>query len=116
MNATETNKKPMPMDEINFDREVLKSKKPVLVAFLTEWSKPCAVIAPVLDEIAAEHSRKLKIVRVNADSNPDLSLWYDVESIPTLLYFVSGTVRAKVVGTASKQAILAKIKQARNGS
>jgi thioredoxin 1 len=51
----------------------------------------------------------VKIVKVNADDNPDLSLWYEVQSIPTLLYFVDGSIRAKVVGTASKEAILAKL-------
>jgi thioredoxin 1 len=109
MNVTENNTNPMQIDGINFDSEVLESKQPVLVAFLTMWSRPCAVITPVLDEIAAEHYGKLKVVRVNADSNLDLSLWYDVQSIPTLLFFVDGNVRAKVVGTASKEAILSKL-------
>ena len=116
MNATENNTKPMQIDGINFDREVLESKQPVLLAFLTLWSRPCAAITPVLDDIAAEQSHKLKVVRVNADSNFDLSLWYDVQSIPTLLYFVDGNVRAKVVGMASKEAILSKLESTRKES
>ena len=63
----------------------------------------------MLDEIASECAGKLKVVRVNADTNLDLSLWYDVQSIPTLLYFVSGNVRAKIIGTATKEAILSKL-------
>ncbi|HVM61276.1 MAG TPA: thioredoxin domain-containing protein [Verrucomicrobiae bacterium] len=103
----------MQIDNGNFDSEVLNSKQPVLVAFLTSWSRPCAVILPVLDEIASECAGKLKVVRVNADTNLDLSLWYDVQSIPTLLYFVTGNVRAKIVGTATKEAILSKLESTR---
>ena len=102
MNPTENNTKPIQADEFSFEATVLEWKQPVLVAFLAAWSRPCAVIAPVLDEIAAEHVGKLKVVRVDADANPALSLWYDVQSIPTLLFFVAGNVRGKIVGTASK--------------
>jgi thioredoxin 1 len=109
MNVSEINSKPVQMDSANFDSEVLKSKQPVLVAFLTSWSRPCAILSPVLDEIALELSGKLKVVRVNADTSLDLSLWYDIQSIPTLLYFVSGNVRVKIVGTATKEAILSKL-------
>ena len=113
MNPSDNNKKPVQADNRNFDSEVLNSKQPVLVAFLTSWSRPCAVILPVLDEIASECAGKLKVVRVNADTNLDLSLWYDVQSIPTLLYFVTGNVRAKIVGTATKEAILSKLESTR---
>jgi len=109
MNVTESNSKPVQLDNGNFDSEVIESKLPVLVAFLTIWSRPCATISPVLDEIASECAGKLKVVRVNADTNLDLSLWYDVQSIPTLFYFVAGSVRAKIVGTASKETILSKL-------
>jgi thioredoxin 1 len=109
MNVTENNSKPVQINNGNFDSEVLNAKQPVLVAFLTAWSRACAVISPVLDEIASECVSKLKVVRVNADANLDLSVWYDVHSIPTLLYFVSGNVCAKIIGTASKEAILSKL-------
>ena len=109
MNAIENKARPIQIDEVNFDAEVLESKQPVLAAFLTLWSRPCAILSPVLDEIAAENSGKLKVVRVNADANPDLSLGYDVRSVPTILYFIAGNVHAKVVGTASKEAILARL-------
>jgi len=113
MNPSDNNTKPVQIDNGNFDSEVLNSKQPVLVAFLTSWSRPCAVILPVLDEIASECAGKLRVVRVNADTNLDLSLWYDVQSIPTLLYFVAGNVRAKIVGTATKEAILSKLESTR---
>lgn len=109
MNANENNSKPVQIDSANFDSEVLNSKQPVLVAFLTSWSRPCAILSPVLNEIALELSGKLKVVRIDADTSLDLSLWYDVQSIPTLLYFVAGNIRAKIVGTATKEAILSKL-------
>ncbi len=108
MNVSENNSKPV-QDSANFDSEVLNSKQPVLVAFLTSWSRPCSILSPVLDEIALEFSDKLKVVRIDADTSLDLSLWYDIQSSPTLLYFVSGNVRVKIVGTATKEAILSKL-------
>lgn len=116
MNETDNHSKPVQIDSANFDSQVLQSEQPVLVAFLTIWSRPCAILAPVLDEIASEYSGKLKVVRVNADTNLDLSLWYDVQSVPTLLYFVAGNVRAKTVGTATKEAILSKLEATRRES
>jgi thioredoxin 1 len=96
----------------NFESEVLKSKRPVLVAFFTPWSRPCQIIDSALAETAAACTEIAKVVKVNADNNPDLGLWYEIESIPTLLYFVNGAVRARIVGTASPEAILAKLQQA----
>jgi thioredoxin 1 len=95
--------------EGDFQAEVLKSKEPVLVEFWAPWSRPCQILESVLNEIATTCGGKVKVVKVNADDNPDLSLWYEIQSIPTLLYFVGGSIRAKVVGTASKEAILAKL-------
>jgi len=109
MNHADQNSKPVQIDSGNFDPEVLQSKQPVLLAFLTSWSRPCAILSPVLDQIAAERDGQLKVARVDADTNLDLSLWYDVQSIPTLLYFISGNVRAKIIGTATKEAILSKL-------
>jgi thioredoxin 1 len=116
MNVVENNLEVIQVDELTFNSEVLQAKQPVLVAFVTTWSHACATLAPVLDEIAAERDGTLKVVRVNADANLDLSLWYDVQSIPTLLYFVSGNIRAKIIGTATKEAILAKLEPTRKVS
>jgi thioredoxin 1 len=95
--------------EWNFTLEVLKSKQPVLVAFLAPWSRPCQILGPVLDDVAIVCAGRVKVVRVNADDYPELSLWYDIQSIPALLCFVEGSVQTRVVGTASKEAILAKL-------
>jgi len=116
MNQSHNKSKPVQIDGASFDSEILQAKQPALVAFLTSWSRPCAVLAPVLDEIAAERDGQLKVAQVDADTNLDLSLWYDVQSIPTLLYFVAGNVRARIVGTASKEAILSKLELTRKAS
>ena len=93
-----------------FDSAVLRSTLPVLVAFRAPWSRPCHILDSTLDEVATACAHRAKVVRVNADDYPDLSLWYEVQSIPTLLYFVGGEVRAKIVGTASKEAIIARMR------
>jgi len=64
----------------------------------------------VLEEVAAACAGRGKIVRINADNNPDLSLVWKIQSIPALLYFVDGNLRAKIIGTASKEAILSKLR------
>jgi len=108
MNRTLKTSKPLQVDAADFDLEVLQSEQPVLVAFSTGWSRACHMLEPVLDEIATSCSETLKVVRINADENPDMGLLYDVQAVPTLLFFVGGSIRGKVVGTATKAAILSK--------
>jgi thioredoxin-like negative regulator of GroEL len=93
----------------NFELEVLKAGAPTIVAFCAPWSRPCRVLDTVLREIGTGGAGKLRVAKINADDNPDLSLAYDVQSIPTLLYFAHGSLRGRTVGTASKTAILAKL-------
>lgn len=95
--------------EADFDSEVLNSKLPVLVAFWAPWSRPCHILESALDEVAAACAGRAKVVKVNADDNPDLSMWYEIQSIPTLLFFVEGGVRYRVVGTVSKEAVLTRL-------
>ncbi len=94
----------------SFEAEVIKSRKPVLVAFGAPWSRPCQILNPILQELAREWAGKVKVVNVNADDSLDLSLRYDIQSIPTLLYLVKGKLRVQIVGTATKDAIIAKLK------
>lgn len=110
---TNANLNPARIAEIgtgNFEAEVLQVRQPVLVEFTAAWSRPCHVLDSVLAEVATACAGKAKVVRINADDHPDLSLMYDIQSIPTLLYFVAGKLRAKVVGTASKEAVMARLK------
>ena len=101
--------------EANFESEVLRWKQPVLVAFSAAWSRPCQILDSVLEEVAATCAGREKVVRLNADNNPDLSLVWNIQSIPTLLYFVDGNLRARIVGTASKEAILSKLRSVTGG-
>ena len=94
----------------DFRAEVLESRQPVLAEFWAPWSRPCQVLDSVLQELASACAGKVKVVKVNADDNLDLSLWYDIQSVPTLLYFVRGNPCLRIVGTATKEAILAKLK------
>src|SRR6267142_2571223 len=98
------------IDEANFESEVLRWKQPVLVAFSAAWSSPCRILDSVLEEVAAACAGREKVVKINADNNPDLSLVWNIQSIPTLLYFVDGKLRGRIVGTASKEAILSKLR------
>lgn len=101
--------------QANFEPEVLHSKNLVLVAFWAPWSRPCGVLGAVLNEVIDLCAGNVKIVAINADDNPELSLWYGIESIPALLFFLHGALHAKLVGTVSRQAILAKIQAINQG-
>lgn len=95
--------------EVEFEPQVLQASKPVLVLFWAAWSQPCQVIDSVLTDVAAKCAGSVEILKLNADDNPELSFWYDVQSIPTLLFFRDGRLQARVIGTASSEAILAKL-------
>lgn len=90
------------VSDSTFDAEVLNSDIPVLVDFWAEWCGPCKMIAPVLDEIADEYEGKLKICKVDVDSNPDIPPKFGIRGIPTLIVFKGGNVEATKVGALSK--------------
>jgi thioredoxin 1 len=83
--------------------------QPVLVEFSAAWSRPCHIFDSVLCEVMQACAQRAKVVRVNADDNPELSLWYGIQSIPTLLYFFEGKVCGRIVGTATHEAVLARL-------
>jgi len=97
------------LNETNFEAEVLQSDRPVVVDFWAEWCGPCKMIAPVLEEIAAEHAGRVKFAKVNVDENSDLTGRYEIQSIPTLLYFADGAVRDRSIGAVGKKAIVSRL-------
>jgi thioredoxin 1 len=89
----------------NFDQEVIKSDKPVLLDFWAAWCGPCRMVGPVVDKIAEEHP-EYKVGKIDVDAQPELAGQFSVMSIPTLLVFKEGKMVNKTVGVASKEALL----------
>ena len=97
------------LNDSNFDDEVVKSDLPVLVDFWAEWCGPCKTIAPSVEKISEEYSDKLKVGKLDVDSNPNISSTFGIRSIPTLLIFKNGSPVDQIVGAVSKEEISAKV-------
>lgn len=101
--------KPLHFTDDNFETEVINSTEPVLIDFWAVWCGPCRMIAPIVEELAAEYEGKLKVGKLDVDENQKTSIKYGVRSIPTLLIFKSGKVVDTIIGAVPKNMIVQKL-------
>ena len=90
------------LTKANFEQEVLKSDKPILVDFWAQWCGPCRAVGPVMDELANEYDGKARIGKVNVDEEGELAAKYRIMSIPTVTLFKNGEIAEKIIGVKSK--------------
>lgn len=97
---------PVPVGDDDFEANVLKSDRPVLVDFWAEWCGPCKMIAPALEEIAHDMDGKITVAKMNIDDNPHTPSKYGVRGIPTLIVFKDGQVAATKIGALPKSQLV----------
>jgi thioredoxin 1 len=100
---------PIELNDGNFESEVLKSDKPVLVDFWATWCGPCRMVGPIVEEIAKDYEGKLKVGKLNVDDNSQTAVQYGIMSIPSLLFFKEGKVVDQIIGAVPKQNFVEKI-------
>ena len=94
----------------NFEEEVIKSDKPVIIDFYAEWCGPCKMMSPVIDKIAEELGDTVKVGKVNSDENPELVERFEIMSIPTIFIIKNGEISSKFVGFTDKEEIINAVK------
>ena len=96
----------MVVTKANYEKEVIEGGGTVIVDFYADWCGPCKMLAPILDEIVSESGGKIKLCKVNCDTDGELAMGFGIASIPTLLIYKDGEVKSRVVGYRTKDEIL----------
>lgn len=99
------------LTDANFKKEVLELQCPVLVDFWANWCAPCKMIAPLIEELAGEYKNKIKIGKLDVDTNPKTATEYGIMSIPTLMFFKNGRVLDQAIGVLNKADLKRKIEE-----
>ena len=99
---------PINVTEDTFQEEVIDSSEPVLVDFSAVWCGPCKMLDPIVKQLAGEWDGKVKVVKIDADQNPNILMQYSVLGIPTLLFFKSGEIKERITGYLPKDKLVAK--------
>lgn len=100
---------PIEFTDDNFESEVIKSDKPVLVDFWATWCTPCLMVSPIVEEIGRDYADRLKVGKVNVDQNSKTASQYGIMSIPSLLFFKDGKVVDQVIGAVPKEHLKEKV-------
>ncbi|HOD66720.1 MAG TPA: thioredoxin [candidate division Zixibacteria bacterium] len=103
--------KPITVTDDSFEQEVIQADKPVIVDFWATWCGPCKMIAPILEEVAREYADRVKVAKIDVDSNTEVARKFGIMSIPSLIFFKNGEELDRVVGAIPKSQLTQRLEK-----